>query len=157
MKFALRPLAPSSIPSKPFAFTSFADPALQPLSFHIVTKLVGGPPSCRSFFLRFFPTLFTLSPLPRTLTEKHRGYRGLYLQTPAEEKWVPGSQGSYLRTLRCRRFRPPQDSHSGTRRRILACLHAYVPVRRALAGLCPPSVLHSSPGGTRHAQISHHR
>ena len=77
MKFVPSPSASYSAPSKPFAFISFADPALQPLSFHIVTKLLGGPPSNRSFplhFFRFFRTLFALSPLSRTLTEKHRGY-----------------------------------------------------------------------------------
>src|SRR5690348_12396678 len=77
MKFVPSPSASYSAPSKPFAFISFTDPALQPLSFHIVTKLLGGPPSSRSFplhFFRFFRTLFALSPLSRTLTEKHRGY-----------------------------------------------------------------------------------
>src|SRR5579884_2759490 len=39
-----------------------------------------------------------------TLTEKHRGYRGLHLQTPVVKKRVPGSQGSYLRTRRWEYF-----------------------------------------------------
>src|SRR5690349_7839748 len=87
MKSALsRSTRPSRV-TNPFLSTSFADPAFQLLSFHIVAKSIDGPPPSALPLAAssplFFFTLFRISPIIATLTKKHPGYRGSYLRTPA--------------------------------------------------------------------------
>ena len=63
------------------------------------------PPTQDALSPHFFFTLFEITPIISTLSKKHPGYRGLYLQTPLRKRRVPKG-----------------DSHSETRQPILPCL-----------------------------------
>ena len=58
MKFAPQSFLAHHAPSKPFPFISFADPAFQLLSFHIVAKTGEGVPSGRSFSIPLLTHFF---------------------------------------------------------------------------------------------------
>jgi hypothetical protein len=79
-----------------------------------------------------------------TLTEKHRGYRGLHLQTPVVKKRVPGSQGSYLRTRRWEHFLLALISCRDTMNRLgnLSCADFHL--TEGMNGNTAPGALRSS-------------
>jgi hypothetical protein len=112
MKFALSPFSRLAHPPKTFPFISLADPTLQPLSFHIVTRLVEGAPSCRSFYLRFFRTLFALSSIIATLTKKHREWVPPNESFPKRESSFAGLPSLVYPKAAARSRRPIVPAHS---------------------------------------------
>src|SRR5690349_19068659 len=101
MKFARSPSLRLTHPPKTFPFISLADPPLQLLSSHIVTKTPGATP---------FRSPTQLPPWPRftdpcsLLSDHSFQVKSFASHSYEKTPGVPGSQGSYLRTLRGKRL-----------------------------------------------------